>query len=193
MIIGLDFGHGVSYDGGAVGIIKEEIVIDAIGSDLKIMLEEAGYEVILLRPLTANSLIDSLSKRCIAANNANVDLVVSIHANIGGGTRHEVLISSFGGKAEQHAKTVYNTLNEISNSKRGVKVANLEVLKGTNAPAFLIELFFLDTLSDIDLYNYVGSKSYAKGVWIESQYLDYEKCEELRGKLGGVFWSIKEE
>lgn len=247
MVIGLDFGHGVAYDGGAVGIIKEEDVINAVGNELKQMLENDGHKVVLLRPSDANSLADSLNRRCVTANNANVDLVVSIHANIGGGTRHEVLISAFGGKAEQYAKSVYSALNELTPSLRGVKSANLYVLNNTKAPAILIEVFFLDTKVDVDFYALKGSKSYAKaifkgitgkeyiekpkkyyivtnylnedskgyinmedivsifegirfylrynpkGVWGESQYLDKEKCEELRGKLGDLFWNIKEE
>ncbi len=32
-----------------------------------------------------------------------------------------------------------------------------------------------------------------KGVWVENQYLDKEKCEELIGRLGDLFWSIKED
>ena len=247
MVIGLDFGHGVSYDGGAIGIIKEEDVINAVGNELKQMLESDGHKVVLLRPSSANNLNDSLNKRCTAANSANVDLVVSIHANIGGGTRHEVLISAFGGQAEKYARNVYNALNELTPSRRGIKSANLYVLNNTKAPAILIEVLFLDTKADVDLYALKGSKSYAKaifkgitgkeyiekskryyivtnylkedtegyinmeqivsmfegvrfymrhnpkGVWVESQYLDKEKCEELKGKLGELFWRIEED
>jgi N-acetylmuramoyl-L-alanine amidase len=50
----------------------------------------------------------------------------------------------------------------------------------------------------VDL-NYVlnyfqGIKCYArgneKGVWIESQYLDMDKCLELKEKLGSLFYAI---
>lgn len=32
-----------------------------------------------------------------------------------------------------------------------------------------------------------------KGIWIETQYLDYSKCLELKNRLESLFWSIKEE
>lgn len=247
MVIGLDFGHGLSYDGGAVGIIKEEDVINAVGNELKQMFEDYGHKVVLLRPSNANSLADSLNRRCVTANSANVDLVVSIHANMGGGTKHEVLITSFSGKAEQYARNVYNALNELTPSRRGIKNTNLYVLNNTKAPAILIEILFLDTKVDVDFYALKGSKSYAKaifkgitgkeyiektkkyyivtnylkedskgyinmegivsifegvrfylkhnnkGIWVESQYLDYKKCEELKDKLGELFYNIVEE
>lgn len=151
--------------GGAVGIIKEEDVINAVGNELKQMLESDGHTVIMLRPSAATSLNDSLNKRCIAANNANVDLVISIHANMGVGTKHEVFIIGTGGKAEGYAKNVYNVLSEITKSERDIKVANLAVLRGINAPAILVELFFLDTQADVDLYNSVGVKRYAAAIF----------------------------
>lgn len=246
MRIGLDYGHGVKNDGGSVGFIKEEDVIDAVGNEFKFMLENSGHTVILLRPSSAQSTDDSLYKRCKMANDNYVDLVVSIHANMQRGKRHEVYIIGRGGQAEQYANRTYEALNEITKSERGVKVANLAVLRGTNAPAILVELFFLDTKEDVDLYNSVGAKRYAaaifkgitgkefinntkyyvvtdylkkdangyintepilplfqgirfylkrneKGIWIETQYLDYNKCLELKNKLGSLFWSIKED
>lgn len=36
-------------------------------------------------------------------------------------------------------------------------------------------------------------KSNEKGIWVETQYLSKEKCEELKKRLGNLFWIIKEE
>lgn len=33
----------------------------------------------------------------------------------------------------------------------------------------------------------------ANGIWIETQYLEYNKCLELKEALGSLFWSIKKD
>ena len=124
--------------------------------------------------------------------------------------------------------------------------SNLYVVKHPSATAMLIEVCFVDTQSDVDLYNSIGVEKIAnaiingltgqaisisdkgyvittylpgaykgydgvdinyilsyftgiecyvrgndKGVWIETEYLPIEKCNELKNTLGSWFYSIE--
>lgn len=42
---------------------------------------------------------------------------------------------------------------------------------------------------DIEFYPNLETK----GLWLETQYLPYNKCLELKDKLGSLFWDIKED
>ena len=164
MKIGWDYGHGAIFDGGAIGIIPEEEVINAIAFEGEKMLKDLGHEVILTKPKSATSLDNSLLQRAITANNAKVDLFVSHHANTERGNGHEIYVYGLGGKAEEVAKKVDKALIALGSNSRGVKVKNLAVLRETSAPAILIEYFFLDTQSNVDFYKKTGAKAYAKAV-----------------------------
>lgn len=258
MNIGWDYGHGVSFDRGAEGFISEESVINDISSHGEVMLQNLGHSLVWTRPTSASSVNDSLNQRSEKANRNNVDLFVSNHANMAGGNGHEIWVVGLGGQAEAYARKVDRALTSLGSNSRGIKVGNLSVLRKTNAPAILIEYFFLDTKSNVDFYNRVGPYKYAKavveaitgqeipsieaptpepevveevknglyyvvsdylpsdnnkyvnmqpftsilkedrfyvryddkGVWIETQYLSYDRCEELKQNLGNRFHSI---
>ncbi len=152
----IDPGHNKSgIDTGAqgCGLFEQDLTLD-IGLRLKPLLEANGIEVVMTRtgekvPGNYSSVSGSLKARCDIANNANVDLYVSIHINAGGGTGSEVWVVSTGGRAEKLAKSVLSRLvSQCGWSNRGVKTANDYVLKYTNAPAILTESGFIDTPSD---------------------------------------------
>ena len=90
MKFGIDLGHGVNPDRGAVGNIAEETIINAVGSKVISKLKALGHSVVELRPTSANSVQDSLQQRYNKADYYNVDMCVSIHANAGGGKGTEV-------------------------------------------------------------------------------------------------------
>ena len=153
MKIGLDFGHGVNGDGGAVGLITEQSLIDTIGVMVKTKLEARGHTVILTRPATATSTSNSLQKRCDTANNNRVDLFASIHANVTvGGAGTEVF--TYGGQKTAAATRVLNNICAIGFKNRGIKDGSgLYVINGTNMEAMLIEVCFIDSPADVALYN----------------------------------------
>ena len=151
MKIGIDLGHGCSYDGGAVGIIKEEEIINTVGNKVISKLRTLGHTAIECRPTNASSTNDSLNKRCATANNNNVDLFVSIHANAGGGTGTEIY--TYNAKQHSYAVNVLNNICSLGFRNRGIKLGNnLAVINGTSMEAMLIEICFVDTQSDVDLY-----------------------------------------
>lgn len=151
MKIGIDLGHGCAYDGGAVGLIKEEEIINTVGNKVISKLRALGHNVIECRPSTASSTSNSLNKRCSTANNNNVELFVSIHANAGGGVGTEIY--TYNAKQHSYAVNVLNNICSLGFRNRGIKSGNdLAVINGTRAEAMLIEICFVDTQSDVDLY-----------------------------------------
>ena len=151
MKIGIDLGHGCNYDGGAVGIIKEEEIINTVGNKVINKLRTLGHNVIECRPSTASSTSNSLNKRCATANNNNVELFVSIHANAGGGVGTEIY--TYNAKQHSYAVNVLNNICSLGFRNRGIKSGNnLAVINGTSMEAMLIEICFVDTQSDVDLY-----------------------------------------
>lgn len=151
MKIGIDLGHGCNYDGGAVGIIKEEEIINIVGNKVISKLRALGHTIIECRPSTASSTSNSLNKRCSTANNNNVELFVSIHANAGGGVGTEIY--TYNAKQHSYAVNVLNNICSLGFRNRGIKSGNnLAVINGTKAEAMLIEICFVDTQSDVDLY-----------------------------------------
>ena len=151
MKIGIDLGHGCNYDGGAVGFIKEEEIINTVGNKVITKLRALGHNVIECRPSTASSTSNSLNKRCSTANNNNVELFVSIHANAGGGVGTEIY--TYNAKQHSYAVNVLNNICSLGFRNRGIKSGNnLAVINGTSMEAMLIEICFVDTQSDVDLY-----------------------------------------
>lgn len=245
MKIAIDFGHGVGSDRGAVGFIAEETIINSVGSLVVNKLNALGHTVIEVRPTSASSVSDSLSQRCQKADNNNVDLFVSLHANAGGGVGTEVF--TYNAKEVPQARAVLNNIVSLGFTNRGIKDGSgLYVVKHPSATAMLIEICFCDTQSDVDKYNSISSEAIAnaiisgltgqaistttkgyivtnylpnayegydgvdinyvlsyfgdvkcyirgndKGVWIETQYLDLDKCNELKSTLGSWFYEIK--
>ena len=247
MKIGVDMGHTVSgADYGSVGILKESECTREIGKHLKSFLSSLQHEIIDCTVDMANSVEESLSKRVGIANDNNLDLYISIHLNSGGGQGVETYIVSYGGKAAEYANKVQNKLAGLGYVNRGIKVANLYVLKYTIAPAILAECGFVDSEEDSHRYNayniakaiaegitgqqvvdekkyyvatnylspawegyagidinsilntyFTGTKVYlrsdVKGIWIETEYMDYNKAIEVKEKLGALFFTIKED
>lgn len=244
MKIGVDLGHGVNPDRGANGFIAEETIINSVGTLVISKLKSLGHSVIELRPESATSVSDSLYKRYNKADYYNVDMVVSIHANAGGGQGTEIF--TYNAKEVKQARDVLNNLVGLGFTNRNIKDgSHLAIIKRPKATAMLIEVCFVDTKSDVDLYNSIGAEQIAdaiaegltgqkvepdnkeyyvvtnylpkdkdgyldinyalsffngikcylkndsKGIWIETQYLSREKCEELKNTLGNWFYSIR--
>ena len=155
MKICIDAGHNYSnFNTGAEGNgLREQNITFPVCQFLKEKLENAGITVVMTRKsLTENlgtSVNTSLQKRAEISNAAGCDYFISVHCNAGGGTGTEVLILKRGGQAEQLAKPVLQSVVSRFNLRnRGVKEANLSVLRNTDCPAILVELAFIDHPSD---------------------------------------------
>lgn len=163
MKFGIDLGHGVGKDRGAVGNIAEETIINAVGGLVISKLKALGHSVVELRPAAAITVNSSLEQRYSKADYYNVDMVASIHANAGKGKGTEVF--TYKAKEVTQAIAVLNNLVSLGFTNRGIKDGSgLAMVKRPKATAMLIEVCFVDTQSDVDLYNNLGAEKIANAI-----------------------------
>ncbi|WML35656.1 N-acetylmuramoyl-L-alanine amidase [Clostridium sp. OS1-26] len=114
-----------------------------------------------MQDLQASSVVNSLQQRCNAANSA--DYLVSIHLNAGGGKGSEVFAMSVAGNVL--ASNVLKCLVALGFTNRGVKDgSSLYVIRHSKPAAILIEVCFVDTQSDVDLYNKLSAEIIARAI-----------------------------
>ena len=162
MKIGLDLGHGVGQDRGAVGNITEEEIINSVGRLVIDKLKALGHTVIELRPTSATSVSNSLYQRYNKSDNNNCDWCISIHANAGGGVGTEIF--TYGARELTEARNILNNIVELGFRNRGIKDGgNLAMVRRPQAKAMLIEICFVDS-SDSDLYKSIGAEKIANAI-----------------------------
>ncbi len=151
----IDAGHNYSgVDTGAVGSkYKEQELTFVIADRLKDILEYSGHQVKMTREsltsnVSASTVAESLTARAKISNDFGADYFISVHLNAGGGIGTETYVISRGGEAEIIAQKVQNALKALGRVDRGVKTANLAVLRLTNAPAILVEVGFIDNAQE---------------------------------------------
>lgn len=152
MIVGIDMGHTVSGPNtGAVGIISESKETRTVGNKVISLLKEEGVTVINCTVDSASSNDASLKSRVDKANAQSLDLFVSIHFNSGGGKGSEVY--TYAGKKLPEASKILEGMVKIGFVNRGIKDGSgLYVIRNTKATSMLVEVCFVDTQSDVDLY-----------------------------------------
>lgn len=165
MRIGINCGHTVSSQPGcgAVGFIDESVETREVGMRVMSLLRQAGHTVVDCTNDYAPSTSSNLSQIVGLANKQPLDLFISIHFNAGGGQGTEVF--TYGGEKHAEAVRVCNALNKFGFVNRGIKDgSNLYVVRRSDAKAMLIEVCFVDTKSDVDLYNSVGVDRIAQAI-----------------------------
>ena len=162
MKIAIDLGHGVGSDRGAEGYILEETIINEVGSKVIAKLRALGHTVIETRPSSCSGLTNSLSQRCEKANNNNCDIFLSIHANAGGGVGTEIF--TYKGREVDWARRILNNVVALGFRNRGIKGNSLYVTNHTSMTSALLEVCFVDTQSDVNLYKSIGSEKIADAI-----------------------------
>lgn len=158
MKIFVNAGHKIGIDCGAVGYgLEEADVTYNVGTMLCNYLNEAGLEAEFLQ---SNSLMgededyDNPSI-CDTANESGADLFISIHCNAANGVAQgtETLVYSPNGTSYQLAECIQNQIVDTFDTvDRGIKTRpDLAVLRGTDMPAVLVELAFIDQEDDNEL------------------------------------------
>lgn len=164
MKIAIDIGHNCPpRDTGAVGFGHECKMNKLVGEHLIKLLIEAGVEVIDCRPKNAASVNFSLWRRVTTANTQGADFYVSIHHNAGGGRGSEIFAVSDSGR--NVARAVLEKLIGLGFQNRGVKFKKFFVLMRTLMPAILIECCFVDSKSDVELWNQIGAERIAQAIF----------------------------
>lgn len=165
MVVGINCGHTVSGQPGcgATGYLNESNETRAVGYALMDMFRKAGHTVIDCTNDYAVSTKENLRQICSLANSVYIDLFISIHFNAGGGKGCETY--TLGGKNIAYASSICERLENLGFVNREIKDgSNLYVLKNTKVPSVLVEVCFVDTASDADLYNKIGAKNIAKAI-----------------------------
>lgn len=162
----IDPGHGdvngsLGGDGGAAGYLNEQNCALDIANRVITKLQALGHEAWNVRPSSAYSVTDSLQKRCDSADGA--DYLASIHLNAGGGKGSEIFAMSSAGNTL--ASKVLSELVALGFVNRGVKDGSgLYVIRHSNPVAILVEVCFVDSQTDTNLYNQLGAEAIANAI-----------------------------
>lgn len=164
MKICLNAGHTVSGAGyGAVGLLKESEETRKVVSAVKRYLEMKGHTVIIDnvdRVKTQSMYLYQVAKK---ANYSDAELFVSIHFNSGGGRGCEAY--TWRGKHIASADGVCEELHKIGFKNRGVKDGSgLYVIGATKMNALLVEVCFVDSRTDVELYKKHGVNVIAQAI-----------------------------
>ena len=159
----LDPGHGGSDSGAVSGGVREKDLTLSVYNKVSSKLASLGYTVLTSRNVDKDvDLVD----RAEQANNANADMLLSIHFNAGGrGIARGIETYYYQATAdivpkinkENHNnaerlersrklanKVQQNLLYQTGANDRGVKRASFTVLRETSIPSILVELGFID-------------------------------------------------
>ena len=149
-IVCIDPGHG-GKDPGAVsgGVDEKDITLD-VSKKIASCLEAQCCTVMLTRE---TDVFVELSDRARMANAAQADLFVSVHCNSStraDTTGMEVYHYTHASEASKRAaRVIYDKLLPACGLRgRGVKAADLAVLRETAMPAVLVELGFISSPGD---------------------------------------------
>ena len=166
MRIGVNCGHTISgtIGCGAVGYLNESDETRAVGYKLMDMLKKQGHTVYDCTNDIASSVTSNLENICTLANAQYTDLFVSIHLNAGGGKGSECY--TYGEEQHPEAVKICENLERLGFVNRGAKNgSHLKVINSTNAKAILVEVCFVDTDSDANLYHILGAERVAAAIY----------------------------
>ena len=168
MKISINCGHTMTGAGyGAVsGKFKESNITRAVGKELIRLLKAKGHTVYDSTVDKASTQNAYLKETVRLVNSKDIDLFISLHCNASGShSANGVEVYTYKGKKLDQAVHVCYELSLKGFRNRGIKDgSNLYVVKNTKAPAMLIELFFLDNVTDQNLYNKIGYKTMARAI-----------------------------
>ncbi len=174
----IDAGHG-GFDGGAVGQtgVKEDGINLAVAKKLQKLFEKNGYTVIMTREdenAVGDTKREDMAKRREIIENANADIVVSIHMNkfpnesVSG---PQVFFYEHSTEGEELARLIQQELIEALNPPK-VRIEHPEdyyILSSGNCPAVIVECGFLsnereEKLLQDDDYQTSCAKAIYRGV-----------------------------
>lgn len=151
----LDAGHGGAHTGGKGqdGLLEKDVNLD-VALRLQRLLEDYGIDVVMTRTRDVHfdqDVDDDLQRRVHMANRADADFFLSIHSNWHPGTHargFEVYVPRDVSRSREEslimAQEIRNQFRRnLDTEDRGIKEAGFRVLRGTEAPAVLVELEFI--------------------------------------------------
>ncbi len=191
MRIGVNCGHTLSgtIGSGATGSLDESTQTRAVGYTLMNILRGYGYEVVDCTDDQAESVFENLREICAIANSKPLDMFISIHFNSGGGEGCEVY--TYGGRDAANAGRILRQISSLGFKNRGIKDGtNLYVVRNTQAPAVLVEVCFVDTQTDAELYRRLGAEriaeAIARGISSREEGISMAQYEELKTEINDL-------
>ncbi|WP_394884764.1 N-acetylmuramoyl-L-alanine amidase [Clostridium butyricum] len=153
MKIGLRGGHSNKVQG-AVGIVNEYEQMQKFYNHASKLLTEYGHTVVDCNS-NASTQANELAEGARRANDANVDLFISLHMNSYDGNAYgtECYIASTSSGSYKYAKNICENFEALGFKNRGVKVKSYYEMKNIKAPNIIFEICFCDSKRDIDIYN----------------------------------------
>lgn len=153
----LDAGHGTP-DGGAIGAAQgtQEAALNlAIAEKLRVILQDAGYEVIMTRKtdaqLNGSKRADMAERRRIIEQSGQV-ATVSIHQNFYEGDAAvcgpQVFYAPGSVSGQMLAAEIQKSLNDALESARTEHEGDYYIVKSGEAPAVIVECGFLSNAED---------------------------------------------
>ncbi|WP_363549519.1 N-acetylmuramoyl-L-alanine amidase [Caldifermentibacillus hisashii] len=151
----IDPGHGGSDPGAVANGLQEKNLTLAISKKIRDKL--ANYEGVEVKLSRESDTTLSLTQRTNAANSWGADYLISVHINAGGGTGFESYTynKSYAGKQETNRKRsilhaeIMRQLNGVRD--RGMKEANLHMVRESKMESVLTENLFIDNANDAAL------------------------------------------
>ncbi|MDR1409518.1 MAG: N-acetylmuramoyl-L-alanine amidase [Oscillospiraceae bacterium] len=145
-------GHGGADPGAVCGKMKEKDLTLKVSNALAVRLRALGYTIIQNRTTDCDS---GISEKCALANNAGVSAVCEVHINAGGGTGAEVWYADGSTRSKAFAEKLLAPIVALGFKDRGIKndktsrFGSFGILRGTKAPAVLVEICFIDNANDM--------------------------------------------
>jgi N-acetylmuramoyl-L-alanine amidase len=154
-LVALDAGHGGSNPGAIYnGRQEKDDVLDLVLS-VGYILEANGTDVYYTR---TTDIYESPYQKAQEANEIGADYFVSIHRNSSPYPNQysgvETLVYNRYGEAEQLAENINDQLEQVGFANLGVNERpNLVVLNSTQMPSVLVEVGFINTDADNELFD----------------------------------------
>jgi len=151
----IDAGHGGNDPGACTNGLKEKDLTLKIAKKIRDKL--ANYQNVQVKLSREDDQTLSLTQRTNMANAWGADYLISVHINAGGGTGFESYTynKSYAGKQETNRKRsilhaeIMRQLNGVRD--RGMKEANLHMVRESKMESVLTENLFIDNANDAAL------------------------------------------
>ena len=169
----LGVGHGGKDPGAVANGLKEKDLNLAIATACSEELIRHGVTVLMSRTNDASDTLDDRVKEC---NAFGADLAIDVHNNAGGGDGAEAFYHYKGGKSKTLADNVLSEIVKTGQNSRGAKTKVSSdgkdyygFIRGTVAPAIIVECAFVDNAADIKIIDTAGEQktmgiAIAKGI-----------------------------
>lgn len=149
-----DYGHGGKDPGAYYLGRKESQDVLRIGQEVAKRVRRRG---IIVDETRTHDVAVSLGERCRFENKKQYDYFISFHRNaykpeVANGAETYMYLNG-GPKAYTLARSIQGCLVALGFRNRGVKRGNFYVLRGTRAPAVLVEIGFIDHSGDNTLFD----------------------------------------